>query len=397
MVESKVSSINHSGQKSKHDPVREPGDKSVQFSKNTSLAGLGTSFRYFTANQGNLQFKTGLFGGISQDAKPIFDKLESETVYDSSVNAQCVIGPYKPRGQISKRMAKGEKGIATIDLVAGRMGSYARSFENDEDIEELRKELRIAEAQLKAASNFDVDDVEVPAEALSLYQSRYQKYSYVKGLLQSKVDATKSKKIFAINNYKVDAARIVVCQKGDVDEDFGLRPGKVGSSVARSFVAMKADSVRITARESIKLVTGTDNENSQGGRIDVPRGIDLIGANDDQDMQPLVKGSNLLECLDDMNENISALNGIVMDFLTQQLLFNTTLAFHVHIDPLSGITGPSGEVLFAWATSIPQTIGVTFSSIIANKINNGRVYIRYLIPKPFLEDKFICSKYNNTN
>lgn len=84
---------------------------------------------------------------------------------------------------------------------------------------------------------------------------------------------------------------------------------------------MKADSVRITARESIKLVTGTDNENSQGGRIDVPRGIDLIGANDDQDMQPLVKGSNLLECLDDMNENISALNGIVMDFLTQQLLF----------------------------------------------------------------------------
>lgn len=384
------------------DKPRDPGQKALQYIETASFAGLGTSFKYFTSSQGELQFKTGIFGGESIDAKPKFIQMPSETLYDSQVNAQICIGPYKPRGQISKRMAQGQKGIATIDMVVGRMGSYARSYENDENLDELKKEIAIAEANLQSLSFTDVDDLSDPQSDLLNYNAAFQKYNALKSRLEYTVRTDKSKPVRANNNYKVDSARIVISQKGDVDPDFGIRPGKVGTSRARSFVALKGDDVRIVARESIKLVTGTDNENAQGGKIEVPRGIDLIAANDDQDMQPLVKGTNLLECLDDINDNISSLNGIVMDMLLQQMIFNTAVAFHTHpvlIDPVTLLPGtlPSPVTIGAYAVQTPMVIGTTLFSIISNKINLGRTYIKYLTPKPFRDDSFICSKYNHTN
>jgi hypothetical protein len=387
----------------KKDLPREPGDPAKQFKMGQDIAGLGVNFKVWSSSQGEEKFKIGLFGGESVDAKPRFVLTPSETLYDSSVNAQLCIGPYKPRGELSTRMARGEKGIATIDLVAGRMGSYARSYENDEDLEGLKKQLRIAETKMTQAYNAVSrdDDGDGDGIADSIDFDRYMEQQAVYNALKTRVESYAKRgsntPIYTVNNYKVDAARVVICQKGDVDMDFGIRPGRVGTSKSRSFVALKGDDVRIVAREAIKLVTGTDDENAQGGRLDVPRGIDLIGGNDDQDMQPILKGTNVLECLDDMNDNISALNGIVMDVLLQQMIFNTVLAFHIHIDPFTGVTGPSVETMASWALMIPQQIGVTFTSILSNKINTGRTYFKYLMPKPFLNDKFICSKYNHTN
>jgi len=384
----------------KKDLPREPGDPAKQFKMGQDIAGLGVNFKVWSTSQGEEKYKIGLFGGESVDAKPRFVLAPSETLYDSSVNAQVCIGPYKPRGVLSTRMARGEKGIAAIDLVAGRMGSYARSYENDEDLEGLKKQLRIAETKMTQAYNAvpkEDDVVDAGSIAFDIYQERQAAYNALKTRVESFAKRGNNTPIYTVNNYKVDAARVVICQKGDVDTDFGIRPGRVGTSKSRSFVALKGDDVRIVARESIKLVTGTDDENAQGGRLDVPRGIDLIGGNDDQDMQPLLKGTNVLECLDDINDNISALNGIVMDVLLQQMIFNTVLAFHIHIDPFTGITGPSVETMASWALMIPQQIGVTFTSILSNKINTGVTYFKYLMPKPFLNDKFICSKYNHTN
>ena len=385
------------------DKPRDPGEKALQYIETASLAGLGTSFKYYTSLNGNAPLKDGIFGGESLDAKPTYNQQPSETVYDSQVNAQIVMGPYKPRGQISKRMAQGQKRIATIDLVAGRMGSYARSYKEDLNLDQLKSEVAIAETKLKSLSFTDVDDLSDPNGSLFSYNQAFARYSNLKSRLDRAVNKGRQEPIYTNNNFKVDAARVVISQKGDADADFGLRPGRVGSSRSRSFVAMKGDDVRIVARESIKLVTGTDDENSQGGRLEVPRGIDLIAANDDQDMQPLVKGTNLLECLDDMNDNLSSLNGIVMDMLLQQMIFNTALAFHTHSvipDPTSPTlvgTIPSFQNILAWATYLPSTIGTSLFSIISNKINLGRTYIKYLTPKPFRDDSFICSKYNHTN
>ena len=51
--------------------------------------------------------------------------------------------------------------------------------------------------------------------------------------------------------------------------------------IPRSGIALKADGVRLIGREGIKLVTGVDSINSQGGTIEYAKGIDLIAGNDD--------------------------------------------------------------------------------------------------------------------
>ena len=208
------------------DPVRVPGDSPKQYVQGQNLAGLGTSFRFYLASQGDSPYKTGVFGGESIDAKPIFVLAPSETLHDSQVNAQLVMGPYKPRGRISKRMAQGQKGIAAIDLVAGRMGSYATSTENDEDLDTLKFELARADGK--------VDSID-----FDRYLTAQNAYNSIKIKIQTLKDRSASAPIFCVNNYKVDSARVVICQKGDVDMDFGLRPARVGTSKSRSFVALK--------------------------------------------------------------------------------------------------------------------------------------------------------------
>jgi len=66
----------------------------------------------------------------------------------------------------------------------------------------------------------------------------------------------------------LDAARVYISQKSNPDGMFQLAAGTVGNTSnlsPRSAVALKADTVRIVARENIKLVTRTDSYNSQGG------------------------------------------------------------------------------------------------------------------------------------
>lgn len=91
-------------------------------------------------------------------------------------------------------------------------------------------------------------------------------------------------------SFRLDAARVYISQKTDVDRDFELPKGKLPFATTRSAVALKADGVRLIAREGIKLVAGHDRVNSQGG--DITRsgfGINLIGGGNDKDMQPIPK------------------------------------------------------------------------------------------------------------
>ena len=87
----------------------------------------------------------------------------------------------------------------------------------------------------------------------------------------------------SVDNFGADAARIYISQLTNVDTNFGISEGKTGLLKARSAVAIKADGVRIVAREGIKLVTQTDVVNSQGGLspINDIYGIDLIAMNDE--------------------------------------------------------------------------------------------------------------------
>ena len=101
-----------------------------------------------------------------------------------------------------------------------------------------------------------------------------------------------------------------------------MAEGKVGNSKTKSAIALKADAVRIVARDGIKLVTRTDAINSQGGQIAEAVGIDLLATNNDEDLQPLVKGGNLKEALEKLVTHVDKLNGIVDSLLMYQIAFN---------------------------------------------------------------------------
>ena len=214
-------------------------------------------------------------------------------------------------------------------------------------------------------------------------------------------------------NFKLDAARVYISQKSDPDGYFGLAEGKSGNTSKdspRSTVAMKADTVRLIARENIKLITRTDAENSQGGDLDsgftTPFGIDLIAMNDDTGLQPMVKGENLVKLLKVMLESIHDLRELFKNFLEYDRTLTLALMNHTHQSPFFGAsTSPS------FVNLLPESM----KSII-NKLTNVELQLNLQMQKmttaqqEYLETPggaesvdnngnglYILSKFNNTN
>ena len=93
---------------------------------------------------------------------------------------------------------------------------------------------------------------------------------------------------------------------------FNLVKGKIGSSVGQSAIALKADAIRIIGTGGIKLVTRANSHFSSSDESVVPvSGIELIAGNDDSFLQPMVKGDNLKECLQQIISYISDVQGQV--------------------------------------------------------------------------------------
>ena len=214
-------------------------------------------------------------------------------------------------------------------------------------------------------------------------------------------------------NLKLDAARLYLSQKADIDGYLELKPGKVGNTTKdspRSAAALKADTVRIVARENIKLVTRTDQENSQGGKTDnkttQPYGIDLIAMNDDSGLQPLVKGDNMVRCLEDLISAVHFLRELFNNFLQYDRLLTSLVAGHTHITGVPGQPTAPSELLLN-PSGLPQVIEQKLAKVEAQIVTqqemlNG-VLRNYLLAPGGAEasenDKslFILSKYNNAN
>jgi len=220
---------------------------------------------------------TGIGGNKLAEPIPKFISTNSEKVIDGENNAAIVLGRDRTSDRLSGYGGKGHTQCGSIDIVCGRMGSNVT----------------------------EVDSSGNP--------------------------------IYVDPNFKIDAARIYISQKTDVDNSFELASGRVGNSTARSAIALKADGIRIIGREGIKLITRTDKRNSQGGKVTAAGSIDLIANNDDEDLQPIPKGDNLVECLKRVLFHINKLNGIVHNICVIQDRFNRALTDHVHITTLPGV------------------------------------------------------------
>jgi hypothetical protein len=208
----------------------------------------------------------------------------------------------------------------------------------------------------------------------------------------------------------MDAARIYISQMTTLDYNFNLRGTERATDRATgkaelypcSGIILKADKVRMHARQDIKIVTGGTWEtvNSQGNRITQNNGIHLIaenGRNKDNKLipqQPIVLGDNLVLAMTKLVDLISTLGGIVDNFAADQILFNQILANHYHILPEMLPTMPSIEgSLQGFLTTLGQ-IANTRIAVYMDDLNKGLYATKYLSP---LGSNYINSRHNTVN
>jgi hypothetical protein len=277
----------------------------------------------------------GIGGSKIVEGVPRYISSDSEKVIACPSNSSIVLGRDRPASRLSGYGGSGDTHCASIDLVAGRMASNAASTDAND-------------------SAMSVDP-----------------------------------------NFKIDAARIYISQKTDVDQNFGLASGMVGDATAKSAIGLKADGIRIVAREGIKLITKTDLRNSQGGEVGTITGVDIIAGNDDSDLQPMVLGNNAEEALNKIVSHIDKLNGIVDGFVMYQMKFNIAMSTHFHISPFFGVpTSPSPTAMPAGAVAAVELLASTKRSLMTHRANLIMFKNTYL---SVAGGKYINSRYNNVN
>lgn len=209
--------------------------------------------------------------------------------------------------------------------------------------------------------------------------------------------------IICDNNFVKDAARIYICQKTDIDSNFNLSEGKknnkllgVPHSVAKSAIGIKADAVRLMAREGIKLVTRVDEKNSAGDDISADiYGIDLIAGNNADWLQPIPKGDNLQECIDRLHFHIDKIAATVYGFMTIQNKFNKAVKDHQHISPFFSKPVPASPgCKLVGGQAIKKISDTHMPDIDKHRANLKKWNKNYLKDQG---DGYILSRYNKVN
>ena len=208
-------------------------------------------------------------------------------------------------------------------------------------------------------------------------------------------------------NPMTDAAFIKISEKCNIDSELGfgkgswvdgkwnpLAEGSMGSPARRSAIAMSADGVRICADEGIKLVTKRKRRNSKGLINSATYGVDLIAGNSDKGLQPMARGDNLISALRDLEEQVSALNGIVFSIVMAQAQYDAILMNHFHFSPFFGLpTTPSvGCIVGGAKIAVEHVIQIT--ELIMNKVNLQVFEFESLWP---FGKNYICSRFHNLN
>jgi len=231
------------------------------------------------------------------------------------------------------------------------------------------------------------------AACIDIVVGRYSSLQYGVDIKAEKSTATVEE---ISSDFLHDAARVYISQKSDIDTYFGLAQGKVGNPKGKSAIALKADGVRIIAREGVKIVSsGTDKNNSQGGDSTATVGVDLIAGNvTDEELEPMVLGNKLVSFLNNgVLSNMSEIADIYYKFMVQQIKFNILIATHNHISPFFAIPNSPSPTLLG---EIPTQIMSDFETLINTlkaKINVETQKIEITS----ISANHICSNYHHLN
>lgn len=203
-------------------------------------------------------------------------------------------------------------------------------------------------------------------------------------------------------NFAMDAARVYISQKADIDRYMGLAEVPNQAPSGRSTIGLKADTIRMHSRQDIKIVTGRarfegvgkDGERLSTGGNNEPVGtISFIAGNYTEDekrtnfsfleplkvlrnsvrkLQPIPKGDNLADCLNEIVVAIQQLSALVGDNTSMIQKMDAALAIHTHpVAPLP--IPPHPPVALSPSTYTPITSFVqtkTTTSIASRQLFN---------------------------
>ena len=275
----------------------------------------------------------GINGNVLYEPVPFFNKAPCEMTIEGQNNATIVLGRDRPADTLSGYGGVGHTQAGAIDIVVGRMGHKPKMYDQDDE------------------------------------------------------------KWFTDPDFVKDSARIYISQKTDVDENFNLVTGEVGNAKVKSAIALKADGVRLIAREGIKLITSVDETNAQGGLNVAAVGIDLIAGNDDSQLQPLVKGENASKALRALADKIQDLIGIVSTFANAQSTLNGIAQSHIH-------TGNGAGNSFGFQMATPHVNSQLFeitTGLLPQLITDLNIWKEHFVSDKTHGDTHIMSQYNNVN
>tara|TARA_R110002020_G_scaffold78506_1_gene197391 strand:- start:2338 stop:3315 length:978 start_codon:yes stop_codon:yes gene_type:complete len=200
-------------------------------------------------------------------------------------------------------------------------------------------------------------------------------------------------------DFKNDAARIYISQKTDVDENFNISDiPRVPDSTARSAIALKADDVRLLARETIKLCTAMDPLNSQNGSIKSVGGIYLIAGpavEEGDEVQSIAKGEATSVAIGAVLTELENLKQAFDGFLEKQMEFNSYVANHTHISPFYAKPTLPSKIL-QWSGQKTSTYHLEKTKMsIVGITNNIKSADRAYLKKD--GEQYIGSRHNKTN
>jgi hypothetical protein len=275
--------------------------------------------------------------------------------------------------------------------------AHARGIAGDPLLEPVQKYIQSSNEKVIQGQNnsWIVLGRDRPASRLSGYGGIGDTQCVAIDIVVGRMGSKPNSEMWTDPDFTKDGARIYISHKTDIDENFSLAEGKVGVSRAKSGIGIKADAVRVIAREGIKLVTGTDGENSQGGVVDTTLGIDIIAGNNEEELQPMVKGQNAAAALDKLVKHVESLSGILSAFLQSQMKFNAAAGSHFHTSPFYGAPTTPSEILSGQLTetqmSQMQDCIVGLQKFKTNLVSYKNTYLR---PSG---KKYINSRYNSVN
>jgi len=196
-------------------------------------------------------------------------------------------------------------------------------------------------------------------------------------------------------SFITDAATIHISQLTDIDKNFDLVGGEMGSLPGQSGIGMKADGIRIIGRNGIKLVTtGRGDRNSHGPKIETTVGVELIAGNNDSGLEPIPKGDKVVEALNSIIERLNEVSSLVNNFVKSQKTFNKAVMNHGHQTGPWGIVPPSPFLLgFGTANLIENLVRVIAPHYLAN-INATLTKVERMEP---YGSKYINSRYHYLN